>query len=131
MRRWKEANPTDTLKHQRHLLEQGKIKQLPWLKLIADDELGRETKSSFGTRWPDQPGKGDIFVRVDQLPTVLYKFNGKDWIQVDKSLTDNYTYDTAYINHLIDKIGSGELDIDMLSDSEREQIAQQLQARSN
>jgi len=130
MRRWKEANPNDTLKHQRALLEQGKIKELPWLKLVADNELPRATESGFGTRFPDNPVKGDVFVRVDQLPSVLYKFNGKDWIQVDKSLTDNYTYDTAYINHLIEKISSGELDIDLLSDSEREQITQQLQQRS-
>jgi len=131
MRRWKEANPNDTLKHQRALLEQGKINQLPWLTLLADNEFPRETKSGFGTRFPTDPIKGDVFVRVDQLPSVLYKFNGKDWIQVDKSLTDNYTYDTAYINHLIEKISSGELDIDLLSDSEREQITQQLQRRSD
>jgi hypothetical protein len=131
MRRWKEANPGDTLKHQRALLEQGKIKELPWMQLIADNALPREPKSGFGTRFPDDPIKGDSFVRVDQLPTVLYKFNGKDWIQVDKSLTDNYTYDTAYIDHLIEKISSGELDIELLSDSEREQITQQLQTRTN
>jgi len=131
MRLWKEQNPNDTLKHQRHLLEQGKITKLPWMDLVADNLNAKETKSGFGTRWPNNPGKGDLFVRVDQLPTVLYKFNGRDWIQVDKTATDNYTYDTAYITHLIDKIASGELDIEMLSEGEREQIAQQLQSRDN
>jgi len=131
MRLWKEQNPDDTLKHQRHLLEQGKIATLPWLDLVADNHVVKENKSGFGTHWPDDPAKGDLFVRVDQLPSVLYKFNGKNWIQVDKTATDNYTYDTAYISHLIDKIASGELDIDLLSEGEREQITQQLQSRTD
>jgi len=126
MRIWKEQNPDDTLKHQRHLLDQGKIAILPWMSLVADNAEPRETKSGFGTRFPDMPDRGDVFVRVDQLPTMLYKFNGTDWIQIDKGSTDNYTYDTAYITHLIDKLASGELDIDLLSDGEREQITQQL-----
>jgi hypothetical protein len=131
MRRWKEANPNDTLKHQRVLLDQGKIKELPWMQLVADNQTPTEIKSGFGTRFPDDPSKGDVFVRVDQLPSTLYKFNGNIWIQVDKTLTDHYTYDTAYINHLIDKISSGELDIDLLSEGEREQITHQLQSRTN
>ena len=130
MRRWKEANPNDTLKHQRILLDQGKIQELPWMQLIADNQNPNEIKSGFGTRFPDNPAKGDVFVRVDQLPSTLYKFNGNIWIQVDKTLTDHYTYDTAYINHLIDKISSGELDIDLLSEGEREQITHQLQSRT-
>jgi hypothetical protein len=131
MRRWKEANPTNTLKHQRALLDQGKIKELPWIQLLADNQTPTEIKSGFGTKFPDNPSKGDVFVRVDQLPSTLYKFNGNTWIQVDKTLTDHYTYDTAYINHLIDKISSGELDIDLLSEGEREQITHQLQSRTN
>lgn len=131
MRRWKEANPTNTLKHQRALLDQGKIKELPWMQLLADNQTPTEIKSGFGTKFPDNPSKGDVFVRVDQLPSTLYKFNGNTWIQVDKTLTDHYTYDTAYINHLIDKISSGELDIDLLSEGEREQITHQLQSRTN
>jgi hypothetical protein len=131
MRRWKEANPGDTLKHQRVLLDQGKIQELPWMQLVADNQNPNEIKSGFGTRFPDNPARGDVFVRVDQLPSTLYKFNGNTWIQVDKTLTDHYTYDTAYINHLIDKISSGELDIDLLSEGEREQITHQLQLRTN
>jgi hypothetical protein len=67
-----------------------------------------------------------MFLRVDQLPTVLYKYNGAKWIEVDKSMTDSYAYDDAYIDHLINKIASGEYDLDLLSDMEREQIALRL-----
>jgi len=76
----------------------------------------------FGTSFPVNPNKSDMFLRVDQLPSVLYKFNGNQWIEVDKSLTDQHAYDAAYIDHLIEKIGTGEYDPDLLSEAERESI---------
>jgi hypothetical protein len=124
---WKEQNPDDTLKHQRQLLSQGKIAQLPWMELIADNELPDSTNTGFGTAFPPNPGRGDSFVRVDSLPSVVYKYNGNDWIAVDKNHTDSYTYDEAYIDHLIERIGTGEYDTDLLTDAEREQVAQRLQ----
>jgi hypothetical protein len=60
------------------------------------------------------------------MPSRLYKYNGNDWIVIDKSLSDNYTYDAAYLDYLITKLGSGEYDADLLSDVEREQIALRL-----
>jgi hypothetical protein len=84
------------------------------------------TVTGFGIEFPKTPNKGDMFLRVDQLPTVLYKYNGTKWIEVDKSMTDSYAYDDAYIEHLINKIASGEYDLDLLSDMEREQIALRL-----
>ena len=80
----------------------------------------------FGTQFPTNPNKGDMFLRVDRLPSVLYKFNGTIWIEIDKSLTDAHAYDTAYIDHLINKIDSGEYDPDLLSDAERDSIEQRL-----
>jgi hypothetical protein len=70
--------------------------------------------------------KGDMFLRVDQLPSALYKFNGTGWIEVDKKLSDQYLYDEAYIDHLIEKIGTGEYDPELLSDAERESIEKRL-----
>jgi hypothetical protein len=127
----------------------GEISTLPWHRAdhlaglpISDGERKRllETMSlqpdnvpkalgtvtGFGTSFPTTANKGDLFLRVDALPTILYKFNGVQWIEVDKSLTDSYVYDDAYITHLIDKIGAGEYDPDLLSDAEREQIALKL-----
>jgi hypothetical protein len=65
------------------------------------------------------------------MPSSLYKFNGNTWIQVDKNLSDSYTYDSAYINHLISKISTGEYDIDLLSDAERQQVEQHLQNKAS
>jgi hypothetical protein len=124
---WKEQNPEDTLKHQRQLLSLGKINELPWMKLLADNELPESINTGFGTAFPPNPGRGDTFVRVDHLPSKVYKYNGNDWIEVDKNHTDSYTYDEAYIDHLIERIGSGEYDADLLTNAEREQVAERLQ----
>ena len=128
---WKTANPDRTLKEERRKLYRGEIDELPWMKLVPDNDQPRGSNSSFGIRFPDSPSKGDTFVRVDQLPSKVYKFNGNEWIIVDKNSTDNYTYDTAYIDHLIDKIATGEYDPDLLSDIEREQVAERLKQTNN
>ena len=124
MTRWKEQHPGDTLKNQRYLLHRGAIEQLPWL-------LPSANQSGFGTEFPHNPHKGDTFVRTDRTPNQVYKFNGVDWIQVDKSVSDSYTYNTAYIDHLIEKISQGEYDPDLLSNSEQEQVEQRLQNTTN
>ena len=118
-RAWKTANPNNTLKHQRALLEQGKIQQLPWITL--DNKQG--SMLGFGTQFPTAPQRGSMFVRVDRMPTALFKFNGRDWIEIDKNLSDEFSYDAAYVEHLIAKIDSGEYDPELLNDAERAQIA--------
>jgi hypothetical protein len=123
-REWKRLNPGATVKSQRTLLEQGRIEQLPWLGLIADNDTG------FGTEFPPQSTKGNMWVKTDSLPTRLFKFNGSQWIEIDKDTTDSYTYNTAYIDHLINKIGSGEYDPDLLSNAERDQVEQRLQNKT-
>ena len=56
----------------------------------------------------------------------LYKHNGKQWIEVNKESTDTFTYNEEYIDHLIEKLGSGEYDPEMLNDMERDQIEARL-----
>jgi hypothetical protein len=80
----------------------------------------------FGSSFPDTAAKGDMFLRVDQLPSALYKFNGSSWIEVDKALSDQHAYDDAYIDHLIEKISTGEYDPELLSNAERDSIEQRL-----
>jgi hypothetical protein len=132
MRAWKADNPNDTLKHQRQLLAAGRIDRLPWmpmseLQLEADnEEPPAGVMRGFGAQFPVDANKGDSFMRVDQLPGRLYKHNGVRWIEVNRDLSDQYVYDTAYIDHLIAKIGSGEYDIELLTDSERDQISRRL-----
>jgi hypothetical protein len=92
----------------------------PELFLNIDSKRASSTK--FGTMFPPQAIKGDIFVRVDQMPNRVYKFEGKSWIEVQKEVSDTYLYDEEYIKHLVAKIQTGEYDVDLLSESERQQI---------
>jgi hypothetical protein len=126
MQHWKELNPGETLKSQRNMLERGEINELPWMQYLKP-----APNSSFGLAFPATPSRGDSFVRTDVAPNQLFKFNGDRWILVDKATADNYTYDTAYIDHLIDKINNGTYDVDLLSASEQEQVAQRLQTKTN
>jgi hypothetical protein len=127
IRAWKTQNPNDTIKHQRALLDAGKIDHLPWEELeLAPDNQRQGTMLGFGSQFPTTAIKGDTFLRVDRLPSALYKYNGNRWIEIDKKFSDQYAYDDAYIDHLIAKIDSGEYDPELLSDAERDQIEQRL-----
>ena len=133
LKAWKAEHPNDTLKRQRTLVEKGIIPDLPWkapeFRLEPDDLAKTGSMSGFGTQFPAKASKGDIFLRVDRLPSALYKFNGIRWIEIDKKLTDTYAYDDSYIDYLIDKIDSGEYDPELLNDAEREQIERKLNDR--
>lgn len=102
--------------------------------VIPDFSIGTEetapVNAGFGTSFPVNPIKGDMFLRVDYLPSRLYKWNEKKWIEVDKTKTDSFAYDRAYIQHLIEKIDTGEYDVDLLTDTEREQIEEYLNDQS-
>ena len=123
-RRWKNENPDKTLKEQRTLLALGKIDRLPW----EDYLVATTSESGFGAEFPPSPVRGLIWLRTDQLPTRAYKFNGDKWIQIDKSQTDVYAFNDQYIDHLISKIGSGEYDPELLTDSERAHIQSRLRS---
>jgi len=128
---WKRLNPNDTLKNQEAMEEQGIIEELPWQKYIeaSDEELDKFVVSGFGTSFPTDPIKGDSFVRVDSLPSKLYRWNGTNWIEIDKNNSDTFANNPEYVQYLIDKLGSGEYDPDLLTDAERLQIESQLKSQ--
>lgn len=100
----------------------------PDLAIRADnDTLENASQCGFGDRFPDNPLKGDMWIRTDYLPERLFKWNGTKWIEVDKATTDSYTYNQAYIQHLISKLEAGEYEIEDLSDAEQAQVEQQIE----
>jgi hypothetical protein len=131
-RAWKEQNPGKTLKRERQLFRASVIDELPWNRAEFRDQVlaNHSELRGFGNAFPENAIKGDMFLRTDILPSVLYKFNGVDWIEVDKTLSDQYAYNNAYIDYLIGKIGTGEYDPDLLSDAERDCIEQRLKNNS-
>lgn len=114
---------------------QGKVYNLdaftklhPGLAVQADNEpTTKASQCGFGDKFPDTPEKGDMFIRTDYLPERLFKWNGTKWIEVDKNSTDSYTYNQAYIQHLIQKLEAGEYEIEDLNDAEQAQVEQQIE----
>ena len=95
---------------------------VPDLDAVADNApQGHQANADFGTAFPANPDRGDMYVRVDFLPPRLFKYNGAKWMEVDKTITDSH-FSEEYIKHLIDKINSGEYSVEDLSESEQEQI---------
>jgi hypothetical protein len=80
-----------------------------------------EINATFGTEFPVTANRGDLYLRVDYLPTRLYRYNNK-WIEIEKSTTDTYSYNEEYIKYLIDKLAEGAYDPEDLSASEKDQI---------
>ena len=93
-------------------------------ELDADNTLTSTASSQagFGTKFPTNPQKGDMFLRVDMLPNKLYKWNGQKWIEVVKSTTDRYAYEEEYIKYITTKIIQGEYDMDDLSKPEQDAV---------
>ena len=93
-------------------------------KLVADS--ARSSNTSFGTDFPKTSEKGDTFVRVDVLPNRVYKFDGIRWITINKEISTSYLHDQEYIKFLIKMIDKGEYDVELLSDTEKQQIEEYL-----
>ncbi len=87
-------------------------------------------RTDFGIAFPVTANKGDSFLRVDIYPNKLYKYNGTKWIQIDKSQSDSHSYDEKYIDFLIEKISTGEYDIEHLSNIEQDLIANKLKSNN-
>ena len=125
---WKRLNPDDTLKNNEQMLAHGEIDVLPWEQYIdqPDEKLEEFATNTFGDTFPTHPIKGDTYVKTDVFPSTLHKFNGEAWIQVDKETSTSYVYNEMYIKHIIEKLGSGEYDPELLNDAERSAIEEQL-----
>jgi len=110
------------------------IKSSSRVQLSADDAdnhtgpVTRATDANFGTGFPPNPKKGDLFLRVDMLPHKLFKWNGTKWIEVAKTLSDRYAYEGEYVKYLVEKILRGEYNIEDLSKAEQEEVLKRLNA---
>lgn len=90
-----------------------------------------QSNTNFGTQFPKIAAKGDIFVRVDVLPNRVFKFDGKKWLEQSKDVSQSYLGNKDYIEFLIEKIGKGEYDLEVLSDTEKAEIEEYLKGNQN
>ena len=110
------------------------LKELGYESVLNDIELRKNQPSKllteyevgFGKDMPKKPFKGQMHVNISTIPSKLFKFNGASWIEVDKSISDNYTHNEAYIMYLIKVLNNGELDPDDLSQNEQDMVFEYL-----
>jgi len=62
----------------------------------------------FGMSFPENVPNGYLFIRTDFLPTKLFRYNGENWVEIDKDLLREGAYSNDYIEHLIEKINEDE-----------------------
>ena len=84
--------------------------------------LNRKPNAGFGVDFPDNPTRGDMFLRTDFRPTRLFKWNDTKWIETNKNATDAYSYNDAYIQYLAEKLLSGEYQLEDLTEVEQQQV---------
>ena len=114
----------------KHMQRDALFSQHPeFLKLSVDS--GKLVSSGFGPKFPDSADKGDVFTRVDVLPNKVYKYDGKNWIEIAKTSSNTYLYNSKYIEYLIEMLGKGEYDPELLSDNERAQIEDYIKIQKN
>ena len=88
--------------------------------------------ATFGTAWPTNPVKGDLFLKVDTKPNKFFKWNGRKWIEIDRHrVDDSLVYDEKYIDYVIDKVRRGHREYEDLSEIERAQIMERIKQRGN
>lgn len=92
--------------------------------LNPDDQPG--VRTGFGITFPEHAHTGDTFVRVDVMPNKVFKFNGVKWIA---SQSETHLSNVDYLNHLIEKLGTGEYDPEILTDAEQEAVSHHIQNR--
>ncbi len=64
-----------------------------------------------------------MFIRVDVLPNKLFRFTSEKWIEIPKTRTSSYLGNQEYLDHLIKDVNEGRIDLEQLTEDEREEIA--------
>jgi hypothetical protein len=101
---------------------EGKRMHTDALKELHPEFFMNAQKVNFGTAFPEYSAISDIFVRIDSMPHRVYKFNGAKWIDIGRDNSDTYLTNTNYLQHLVEKISTGEIDPDILTEVEMDSI---------
>lgn len=89
---------------------------------IITDTLTTSGNVNFGLELPEVATKGDLFLKIDSVPSRLFKWAGSRWIELDKTRNDIYFLNTKYIQWLVEQVRNGRYDVNCLTDNEQNQI---------
>jgi hypothetical protein len=116
--------------NEQYVTYNGKVMSIEALRGMRPDLVlsanSPENEILFGSRFPDSARAGDLYIRVDQIPHRVFKFNSVKWVEIDKQNNTTYLQNIAYVQHLISKIDTGEIDPDDLSPAEQDEVANYL-----
>ena len=79
-------------------------------------------ESVFGKLLPTEGTTGQLFVQNSATGLRVFKWNGNNWISVDKIQNDSYLLDDPVTDGIITSLASGELDWEFLTDKEQAAI---------
>jgi hypothetical protein len=116
---------TRELYHQAHGSDYVTFEGKQMHKRVLQDmrpDFFNKTSSDFGNKFPETALLGDIYIRVDVLPHRVFKFNSRKWIEIDKTQSDGYLSDTKYLQFVVDKISTGEIDPELLTEAEQDAV---------
>ena len=119
------------VEYKNSLYQRDALKEIRPELFSAKASLTAENSTNFGIAFPRIASKGDVFVRVDVLPNRVFKFDGKKWLEQNKDISQTYLNDKGYLEFLVNKIGSGEYDLEILNDLERAEIESYLKGNQN
>jgi len=114
----------------KQLHERVAAEMYPDILKIRPDQ-GKKVAVNFGTAFPKYAQRGDIFTRVDSLPNRVYKYDGHRWMEANKTNTISYLSQPKYIEFLVNKISTGEYELDSLTDSEQQAVEDYLRTSQN
>ena len=102
------------------------LPELDEMLAIRADGISSVLPVKFGSEYPQSAQKGQMFLKLDVMPSQLYKFNGNKWIMVDKDQNASYTADAKVIQALINRLQSGETEWDDLTASEQDALPESI-----
>ena len=76
----------------------------------------------FGKTLPAEGTTGQLFVQYSSRGLMVYKWNGENWILVDKEQNDSYLLDDPITDGIITSLATGELDWEFLTTREQNAI---------
>lgn len=107
------------LKHKEATIGQLKAQ----IDVLATPNQYTLVETTIGKNFPAEPITGQLFCRPQQGSLSVFKWNGEQWLPVDKNISQSYLADDAILNGIVILLAEGQLTWEGLSDSERESIA--------